>query len=67
MQGIASFIKIAADSGVCIAVSEKILRNSKTEDFDHIVERLIAKSSARTVVLFVDEDNTRFVSFFKYY
>lgn len=59
LQGIASFIRFAGDSGICIAVSEKILRNSKTEDFDHIVDKLLAKSSARAVILFVDEDNTR--------
>ncbi|KAJ3622800.1 hypothetical protein MTP99_019078 [Tenebrio molitor] len=57
-QGIASFISYSADAGICIAVTEKILRNSKTEDFDRIIDRLLQKS-ARAVVLFVDEDNTR--------
>lgn len=44
---------------VCVAVSEKILRNAKTEDFDKIIERLSSKHNARGVVLFVDEDNIR--------
>ncbi|CAH1377671.1 unnamed protein product [Tenebrio molitor] len=57
-RGIASFISYSADAGICIAVTEKILRNSKTEDFDRIIDRLLQKS-ARAVVLFVDEDNTR--------
>lgn len=59
LQGIASFISYSKNAGICIAVSEKILRNSKTEDFDRIIERLNQKSQARAVVLFVDEDNTR--------
>ncbi|GLV42938.1 metabotropic Glutamate Receptor [Carabus blaptoides fortunei] len=58
-KGIASFISIAAEAGICIGVSEKILRNSRTEDFDRIIERLLQKSQARAVIMFVDEDNTR--------
>lgn len=58
-KGIASFISIAAQLGICVAVSEKILRNSKTEDFDRIIEHLIQKPQARVVVMFVDEDNVR--------
>ncbi|XP_019868539.2 metabotropic glutamate receptor 7-like [Aethina tumida] len=57
-RGIASFIAYSLEAGICIAVTEKVLRNSKTEDFDRIIERLVQKS-ARAVVLFVDEDNTR--------
>lgn len=58
-QGIASFISLATGAGICIAVSEKILRNSKQDDFDRIVDKLIAKPNARGVIIFVDEDNTR--------
>ncbi|KAF4532507.1 hypothetical protein B566_EDAN007622, partial [Ephemera danica] len=58
-QGIASFIDLATSAGICIAVTEKILRNSRTEDFDRIVEKLLMKANARGVVMFVDEDNTR--------
>ncbi|XP_017757027.1 PREDICTED: metabotropic glutamate receptor 7-like, partial [Eufriesea mexicana] len=58
-KGIASFISLSMEYGVCVAVSEKILRNAKTEDFDKIVERLSSKHNARGVVLFVDEDNIR--------
>uniref|UniRef100_A0A1B0CRB2 Putative metabotropic glutamate receptor n=1 Tax=Lutzomyia longipalpis TaxID=7200 RepID=A0A1B0CRB2_LUTLO len=58
-KGIASFISIAAQLGICVAVSQKILRNSKTEDFDRIIEALIQKPQARVVVMFVDEDNVR--------
>jgi hypothetical protein len=61
LQGIASFIELATSAGICIANSEKILRNAKTEDFDKIVERLVQKANARGVIMFVDEDNTRFV------
>ncbi|XP_046428261.1 metabotropic glutamate receptor 7-like [Neodiprion fabricii] len=58
-KGIASFISLSVEYNICIAVSEKILRNSKPEDFDRIIERLVGKHNARGVVLFVDEDNTR--------
>ncbi|XP_006619708.1 metabotropic glutamate receptor 7-like isoform X1 [Apis dorsata] len=58
-KGIASFISLSMEYSVCVAVSEKILRNAKTEDFDKIVERLSSKHNARGVVLFVDEDNIR--------
>ncbi|KAG8233700.1 hypothetical protein J437_LFUL013352 [Ladona fulva] len=58
-KGIASFIELSSSAGICIAVSEKILRNAKTEDFDRIVEKLFTKPNARGVVMFVDEDNTR--------
>ncbi|XP_059609665.1 metabotropic glutamate receptor 4 [Phlebotomus argentipes] len=58
-KGISSFINIAAQLGICVAVSEKILRNSKAEDFDRIIEHLIQKPQARVVVMFVDEDNVR--------
>ncbi|KAF7989291.1 hypothetical protein HCN44_007965 [Aphidius gifuensis] len=58
-KGIASFIGLAADYNICVAVSEKILRNSRPEDFDRIIERLNSKHNARGVILFVDEDNVR--------
>lgn len=58
-QGIASFIALSAEYNICVAVSEKILRNSKTEDFDRIIERLSSKHNARGVIIFVDEDNIR--------
>lgn len=57
-RGIASFISHSTEANICIAVTEKIQRNSKQEDFDRIIDRLLQKS-ARAVVLFVDEDNTR--------
>ncbi|KAK9889155.1 hypothetical protein WA026_004429 [Henosepilachna vigintioctopunctata] len=57
-RGIASFVSHSSEANICIAVREKIQRNSKTEDFDRIIERLLQKP-ARAVVLFVDEDNTR--------
>lgn len=59
IQGIASFITLSSENHICIAVSEKILRNSRPEDFDRIVERLGTKHNARGVILFVDEDNVR--------
>ncbi|XP_071054565.1 metabotropic glutamate receptor 4-like isoform X2 [Onthophagus taurus] len=58
-KGIASFISYSADAGICIAITEKILRNSRTDDFDRIIEKLNQKPQAKAVVLFVDEDNTR--------
>ncbi|XP_065165928.1 metabotropic glutamate receptor 7 isoform X2 [Atheta coriaria] len=58
-KGIASFISYSAAADICIAATEKILRNSRTDDFDRIIERLTLKPQARAVVLFVDEDNTR--------
>ncbi|XP_070164040.1 metabotropic glutamate receptor 8 isoform X2 [Polyergus mexicanus] len=58
-KGIASFIALAGEYNICVAVSEKILRNSRTEDFDRIIERLSSKHNARGVIIFVDEDNIR--------
>ncbi|KAG5319200.1 GRM7 protein, partial [Pseudoatta argentina] len=58
-KGIASFIALSTEYNICVAVSEKILRNSKTEDFDRIIERLSSKHNARGVITFVDEDNIR--------
>ncbi|XP_053982400.1 metabotropic glutamate receptor 8-like [Hylaeus volcanicus] len=58
-KGIASFISLSMEYGICVAVSEKILRNAKSEDFDKIIDRLGSKHNARGVVLFVDEDNVR--------
>ncbi|KYN16204.1 Metabotropic glutamate receptor 7 [Trachymyrmex cornetzi] len=58
-KGIASFIALSSEYNICVAVSEKILRNSKTEDFDRIIERLSSKHNARGVIIFVDEDNIR--------
>lgn len=59
LQGIASFIQTANSLGICVAVSEKVSRHSKPEDFDRIIERLYSKPQARVVVMFVDEDNIR--------
>jgi hypothetical protein len=58
-QGIASFVSLSAEYNICVAVSEKIMRNAKPEDFERIVEHLDSKRNARGVVLFVDEDNIR--------
>ncbi|XP_060827422.1 metabotropic glutamate receptor 7-like isoform X2 [Bombus pascuorum] len=58
-KGIASFTSLSTEYSICVAASEKILRNAKAEDFDKIVERLGSKHNARGVVLFVDEDNIR--------
>ena len=58
-KGIASFLKAASELNICVAVNEKILRNSKEEDFDRIIERLYSKKQARAVVMFVDEDNVK--------
>lgn len=58
-KGIASFVTLAESAGICIAVSEKILRRAEDADYDRIIERLSQKSSARGVVMFADEDETR--------
>ncbi|XP_076343953.1 metabotropic glutamate receptor 3-like [Tachypleus tridentatus] len=58
-KGIEYFKMLARRSGICIAVSEKISRNSKPEEFIRIVENLSTKARARGVVLFVDEDNCK--------
>lgn len=54
---------LAEAAGICIAVSEKILRRAEDADYDRIIERLSQKSSARGVVMFADEDETRFEHF----
>ena len=53
---------LAEAAGICIAVSEKILRRAEDADYDRIVERLSQKSSARGVVMFADEDETRYTA-----
>ena len=52
-------MSLADKAGICIAVSEKILRRAEDADYDRIVERLAQKPSARGVVMFADEDETR--------
>ena len=60
-QGIASFISLAEKKGLCVAVSETISRQmSKPEEFDELIARLLSKPQSRAVILFVDEDNTRY-------
>lgn len=51
-------MKIAGKLGICIAISEKVSRNSKIDDFDRIIDNL-SKANARAIVMFVDEDNVR--------
>lgn len=58
-RGIQSFMSKAAELGICVATSAKIMRNAKTEDFDRIVQQLANKTEARGVIMFVDEDNIR--------
>ena len=57
-------MSLADKAGICIAVSEKILRRAEDADYDRIVERLAQKPSARGVVMFADEDETRSPLFF---
>lgn len=52
-------MQAASRLNICVAVSEKILRNAKEEDFDRIIKNLYSKKRARAVVIFVDEDNVR--------
>lgn len=58
-KGIASFISLAKDAGICVAVRTKIRRNADRDDFDNIIDRLSSKPKARAVFMFVDEDRTR--------
>lgn len=59
-KGIEHFKNLAARDGrICVAESAKIGRNAKREDFDNVLKVLATKSSARVVVMFVDEDNSR--------
>lgn len=67
LKGIARFIGLASEYNICVAISEKILRNSRAEDFDRIIERLGSKHNARGVILFVDEDNVRYFYHYYYY
>lgn len=62
-QGIQSFIQTANGLGICVAVSEKVSRHSRPEDFDRIIDNLWHKPQARVVVMFVDEDNVRWAIF----
>ncbi len=59
-KGIASFVALAKREGICIAVSTKIKRAATKHQFDAIVDALASKPKARAVVLFVDEDRTRY-------
>ena len=47
LQGISSFIQLAKKSGVCIAVSVTINRNADDQEFDDVVETLLAAEKAR--------------------
>ncbi|RWS25565.1 metabotropic glutamate receptor 7-like protein, partial [Leptotrombidium deliense] len=58
-KGIEAFKTLASKEGICIAEAAKIGRNAKPEEFAAIIQQLISKPNARTVVLFVDEDNCR--------
>ncbi|KAG1661166.1 Metabotropic glutamate receptor 6 [Nymphon striatum] len=44
---------------ICVAISEKIVRNAVQEDFDRIIKSLSSKPHARAVVVFIDEDDCR--------
>lgn len=58
-KGIAKFVELAEKEGICIAVSEKILRKAQDDDYDKIIQKLSQKSNARGVIMFADEDETR--------
>ena len=47
VQGIASFIQLAKNSGVCIAESVTINRNADDQQFDDIVATLLSNEKAR--------------------
>ena len=51
IQGIASFVPLAEAAGICIVVSEKILRRAEDADYidDRIVERLSFRNPAPEV------------------
>ena len=51
IQGIASFVPLAEAAGICIVVSEKILRRAEDADYidDRIVERLSFRNTAPEV------------------
>lgn len=55
-------MELAEKEGICIAVSEKILRKAQDDDYDKIIQKLSQKSNARGVIMFADEDETRWVS-----
>lgn len=46
-------------SGICVAISEKIVRNAVKEDYDDIIKSLSSKPEARGVVVFINEDDCR--------
>ena len=52
IQGISSFIQLAKKSGVCIAVSVTINRNADDQEFDDVVETLLAAEKARVIPSF---------------
>lgn len=58
-KGIESFKHHAIKGGICIAESAKIPRKAREEDFVKIIEQISSKSSAKGVVMFVDEDNLK--------
>lgn len=58
-KGIESFKHHAIKEGICIAEAAKIPRKARDKDFTKIIEQISAKSSAKGIVMFVDEDNLR--------
>ncbi|ELT87766.1 hypothetical protein CAPTEDRAFT_211789 [Capitella teleta] len=51
--GIESFQHEARARNICVAITEKIAQTAQESDFDYIITRLLEKSTARVIVLFL--------------
>lgn len=58
-MGIDSFRVEARARNICIAVSEKVSQNADDERYDEVIRRLLTKTSARVVVLFLRVEDAR--------
>lgn len=53
---------MSSAGGVCIAQSVKIPREPKPGELDKLIRRLLETSNARAVVIFANEDDIRWGS-----
>lgn len=58
-MGIDSFRAEARARNICIAVSEKVSQSASVDRYDEIIRRLLTKSTARVVVLFLRVEDAR--------
>ena len=59
VPGIEYFQTEAKTRNICLAETLKVSSNPSTEEYDKIIEKLLGKSNARVVILFLREEDAR--------